>query len=223
MLSITFPQRFFKMVKLIFVHGWGFDASFWNDTIDALDGVESSCLDLGFFGPEQISFEGDDIVFVTHSMGLAWVLNNVHRPLKGVISINGFTKFCSAEGWPSGVAPRMLQRMIRQFGKNPEAVWSDFMVKCGLIEPKLSKHADHAALLEGLKNLGEWDVRESFASLECPTLLLSATDDLIVPTELSQDSFGQAVEWCEGANHLLPLQRAPFIASQIRSFVEKLT
>lgn len=211
------------MIKIVFVHGWGFDASIWDNIITELNGFETIRLDLGFFAQEQTTFNDNDVVFVTHSMGLAWVLRNVKPPYKGLVSINGFTKFCQAEDWPEGIAPRMLSRMVRQFDKNPETVWSDFMIKSGMDNPVYPPNANQMSLSKGLKDLGKWDVRDQFALLSCPKLLCCAKGDMIVPEKLSVDSFGKGVEWYEGANHLLPLQQAPSIAAHIRSFVEKLT
>jgi len=211
------------MTKIIFVHGWGFDGSIWDNVICELNDIETVCLDLGFFGQEQTSFNDKDAIFITHSMGLAWVLKNVKPSYKGLVSINGFTKFCQAEDWPEGVPQRMLSRMIRQFDKNPETVWSDFMIKSGLDNPVYPPYTNLATLSKGLKDLGEWDVREEFSALSCPKLICCAKGDMIVSEKLSDDSFGKGVEWYESANHLLPLQQAPSIAAHIRSFVEKLT
>jgi pimeloyl-[acyl-carrier protein] methyl ester esterase len=211
------------MAKLVFVHGWGFGPSFWQDVIVNLSDMETQCLDLGFFGPAQTDIDGDDLVFVTHSMGLPWVLKHVQTDYNGLIAINGFTKFCSADDWSQGIDPRVLSRMIRQFQKNPQQVWTDFMIKCGLKNPICPESVNEEALLKGLQNLQGWDVRQEYAQLNSPILTIAAKEDEIVPNGLSLDCFGQELVWVDPANHLLPLHHSVLISAHIRSFVEKLT
>lgn len=211
------------MVELVFVHGWGFGPTVWDGVRNHFTDFQTSCLDLGFFGEPNTEIKGQNIVFVTHSMGLSWLLNNYNGPIKGLVSINGFTKFCRGANWPDAIAPIMLRRMIKQFEKDPETVWHDFMVKSGHDNPLYPKGANEERLLLGLRNLMDGDVREAFISCPCPKLVLASRQDLIVPESLSKSSFGSQLEWYDQANHLLPLSHASSISARIRSFVEKLS
>jgi pimeloyl-[acyl-carrier protein] methyl ester esterase len=205
------------MDKVVFVHGWGFDPSFWDPVRERLDGVKSGALNLGFFGEENI-IEGD--VYITHSMGLAWTLLNA-KP-KALIAINGFTKFCSNEEWVDGVAPRMLHRMIRQFDRNPDKVWCDFMTNSGMKNPEFPDGANPQTLCKGLQNLENWDVREAFSAFSGKKLILSSNKDRIVPEKLTSASFGDDVIWYKEGNHLLPISDPQSVADNIREFLDQI-
>jgi len=77
------------MTKVIFVHGWGFDANYWNDVRNELSGIETHCVDMGFFGNSKPIT--DEAIYVTHSMGLAWTLQ--FAAPKSLVVLNGFTRF----------------------------------------------------------------------------------------------------------------------------------
>ncbi|SCA54882.1 putative Hydrolase or acyltransferase [Candidatus Terasakiella magnetica] len=207
------------MTKLIFVHGWGFDASFWDGLRAELPDFDTACVDLGFFNqPEEML--DPDAVYITHSMGMAWVLETV-KSCKGLIAINGFSKFCADENWANGVAPRMLSRMIRQFEKTPEKVWTDFMVNCGHAEPILRDTANEQLLLEGLQYLESCDVREKLEGFDAPFLAIAAQKDRIVPENLTRASFGEDVIWYKEGNHLLPMFETKSLAEHIQRFLDR--
>ena len=204
------------MGKIVFVHGWGFDASFWDQVRNCLGNLPSEVVDLGFF-KEPKTTSGD--IYITHSMGLAWTLKNVNP--RAMVSINGFTKFCSGPDWENGVHPRMLKRMIRQFDKSPENVWSDFMSNSGVDNPNFPAGANLSALTEGLKSLETWDVRKEYENFSGKKLNLASTHDRIVPEKLSTASFGEDVIWYKEGNHLLPISQAQSVADQIQEFLDR--
>ncbi|MDV7338721.1 alpha/beta hydrolase [Terasakiella sp. A23] len=208
------------MAKLVFVHGWGFDPSFWDEIIPAFCDHDVQCIDLGFYGNEKTDLP-DEAVYITHSMGLAWVLQNANQ-INGLIAINGFTKFCQADDWPAGVPERMLTRMIRQFDKAPDAVWAQFMTNSGVNDPVWSDTADIQGMKEGLACLLNWDVRDLYTSLQCPKMILSSRNDQIVPEKLSLAAFPEDIIWYKEANHVLVLNQAGETIRHIQRFLDSL-
>lgn len=209
------------MTDLVFVHGWGFDKTFWQNVIANLEEITCHGLDLGFNGKPDVSLP-EDAVYVTHSMGLCWLLDR-KTDFKGLVSINGFTKFCASDDFVEGVNPRILKRMIRQFTKTPEAVWIDFMKNSGLTDAVFSRDADVEALKDGLEYLQTCDVREQYNKLTCPTRALIGQEDQIVPEKMSEASFSQDIICYKGSNHLLPLYQPDWIADQLRDFLDQIS
>lgn len=206
------------MTTLVFVHGWGFTPDFWHPLADRLGEHEHKFVDLGFAGNVQ-SVEDENVVYITHSMGMSWVCENI-TTCAGVIAINGFTKFCADDNWPDGMAPRLLARMIRQFDRDPARVWCEFMKNCGMEDPVYPQGLDASALLDGLRFLQTCDVREGFATLDCPKLAIAAGQDQIVSEKMSTASFGEDVIWYKDGNHLLPLFEPQTLADHIRRFLD---
>ncbi|WP_419796629.1 MAG: alpha/beta fold hydrolase [Terasakiella sp.] len=207
------------MKKLVFVHGWGFGPEFWNGLATELSEFSSEHVNLGFLGDVH-SIDDPNAVYITHSMGLAWVVEQVPN-CQAVVAINGFTKFCCDEDWLDGVAPRMLERMIRQFDRTPETVWTEFMKNCGGIDPVYPAKANRDALSQGLRYLRDCDIRSKFKNLKADKLIIAGDKDRIVPEKLTRASFGKDVIWYKGGNHLLPLLEEKKLAADIRRFLDR--
>ncbi len=200
---------------LLLVHGWGFDASFWSPLRDCLAEVETVAWDLGFLGPAAFPPPpaGRPVIAVGHSFGLLWLLRR--RPLawQRLVSINGFARFTSSPDFPDGVAPRLLERMIMRFAKDPAQVFADFMGRCGAAAA-LPSTCDHAALHAGLEALAGWDGRPAPVDVA-----LAGRSDPIAPPTLTQASFaGTAVEWHPGG-HLLPQRDPVWCAARLRNLL----
>jgi len=205
---------------LLLVHGWGFDASFWEPLRRALPDVDATAWDLGFLGSvaRPALPEGVPVVAVGHSMGLLWLLKE--RPLAWdrLVSINGFSRFTKAADFPQGLAPRLLERMIARLAEAPEAVYSDFMTRCGVADPAVDR-IQPQALEWGLRALAEWDCR-GVAPVD---LVLAGRSDPILPQALTDALFPPPLaKWHDGG-HLLPLTDPVWCAQQLRIVVESLS
>ncbi|GGF51207.1 alpha/beta hydrolase [Terasakiella brassicae] len=207
------------MKKLVFVHGWGFAAEFWHGLATELPEFASEFVNLGFLGDVH-PINDPNAVYITHSMGLAWVVEQVAN-CQAIVAINGFTKFCRDENWSNGVPPRMLERMIRQFDRTPETVWTEFMKNCGAIDPVYPTKANTEALSKGLRCLRDCDIRLKFKNLTADKLIIAGDQDRIVPEKLTRASFGEDVIWYKGGNHLLPLFEQKKLAVDIRRFLDR--
>lgn len=220
------PGESMDLPLLVLVHGWGFDPSIWDEVrADAsLSAHEIFTVDLGFRGSASSQQLPADrpLIGVGHSLGFAWLL---HQPLqwRGLVSINGFSRFTSAADFPPGVAPRLLARMIGRLQQDPQGVSRDFLRRCGLEDPQVEE-LDPAALAEGLEWLSTWDLRQALDSFRGPLLALAGADDPIVPLGMSRASFpAESLQVQDGGGHLLPLTHPIRCAEELARFVETLS
>jgi pimeloyl-[acyl-carrier protein] methyl ester esterase len=202
---------------LLFVHGWGFDASFWAPVAERLPDFRRAFVDLGFRGQPATPDVATPVV-VAHSMGLAWALANVPRPWGGLVAVNSFARFTRAPDFVSGVVPRLIERMVAKFADEPGAVTADFLSRCGVESPD-TEGMDTARLGESLRWLAVCDERAALAALDCPVQALAATRDMIVPEQMSRESFARhPLVVADGGGHLLPHSHPEWVAQNIRQF-----
>lgn len=210
------------MTALVFVHGWGFDATFWQKVAERLPEFSRVFVEFGFTGAMVNQPKMPDAIVIGHSMGFAWALANMPRPWKGALAINAFPRFTRAPDFVSGVAPRMIERMIAKFADEPAAVAADFLGRCG-VEAPVVEGMDFPRLGEALGWLATCDERASLAALSCPVQALAGTRDQIVPEPMSREAFAaHPMVLAEGAGHLLPLSHPDWVAGQIRLFASGL-
>lgn len=207
--------------RITLVHGWSYDASVWREVLPLLAGLDVEVAELGFFSQPSLPQPcAAPRIAVGHSMGALWWLALTDLPWAKLVAINGFPRFTAAADFPAGVAPRVLERMIKRFAVAPAAVLADFHAACGGPGPTLP--IDMAPLAAGLRTLGETDGRATLAARLDDVQALAARDDAIVPAALSEAAFGPRLTWIEQGSHLLPLARPQECARLIRQTVESL-
>ncbi|CAK0767061.1 pimeloyl-(acyl-carrier protein) methyl ester esterase [uncultured Gammaproteobacteria bacterium] len=212
---------------LILVHGWGFDAGFWQPLRACLPEYDCRCLDFGFFGPPTPIPElvpelapGQPVVAIGHSLGAQWLL--AMRPLawSALVAINGFPRFTEAPGYTPAVPARPLERMIRRLPQAPEVTTEAFRRRCGCAEP-LPGLPNPARLLEGLGWLRDLDGRSH--DHDAPILALSGGADPILPPGMAENCWSgfTTVERHElaSAGHLLPLEHPQWCAERLTSWL----
>jgi pimeloyl-[acyl-carrier protein] methyl ester esterase len=200
---------------ILFVHGWGYDASFWRPLREALGDVPSMALDLGYFGAADTAIPNGVTLLVGHSLGLLWLLRQDglrHLPL---IGINAFPRFLEGEDYAPANAPRMLDRMRRRIAADPDAVLAEFWQRAGAPGP--DKSPDAAALVDGLHDLATRDERENLARRTNSLRLIAGEQDAIVPAAMTRMAFKNcAIDWLRGG-HALPRTHPAELARMIRA------
>ena len=198
---------------ILFAHGWGYDASFWNPLRKALN-MPSAALDLGYFGPAETTMPDGIAFLVGHSLGFLWLARQValkHLPL---IGINAFPRFVEAEDYRPAVAPRVLERMRRRVLTDAPGVLAEFWQRAGAPGPNNSPNT--AALAEGLDQLATWDERKNLGTRTRSMRLIAGEEDAIVPAAMTKMAFGNlTIEWLPGG-HVLPWTHPADIARLIR-------
>jgi pimeloyl-[acyl-carrier protein] methyl ester esterase len=197
---------------LVMLHGWGFDRHFWQPLQSRLGGT---AWDLGYYGEEMMPLPEGPAIAVGHSYGVLWLLK--HRPFawKGLISINGFSRFAAGADFPEGVPPAQIDRLSAEVGKAPHAAVHAFRQRCGDqgVPPDSIREASLQASLDHLRH---WDQRGNGVDLA-----LCGERDKVVPPALSRACFtAESTLWHEGG-HLLPLQDPDWCAFHIRRFIEE--
>jgi pimeloyl-[acyl-carrier protein] methyl ester esterase len=210
-------------MHLVFVHGWGFNATIWRDVIGNIRDSAVSLVDLGFIagGPKGTTSWPSDAVAIGHSLGLLWLLHRARvegRPLfRGLITVQGFDRFCPPI--PSSRVAGMRRGLRGDPGQTLEAFWRG----CGT-PPFASPEALNVERLdEGLGWLTDWDETKAKAALACPTLALAARDDVVVPAAMSETIWGgENIHWSETGGHVLPLKQPEWCAQHVLDFAHAL-
>jgi pimeloyl-[acyl-carrier protein] methyl ester esterase len=199
---------------ILFVHGWGYDARFW-DPLRKEIALPSVALDLGYFGAEHTEIPEGITLLVGHSLGFLWLVRQPalrHVPL---IGINAFPRFTEMEGYAPAVAPRILDRMKRRLSSGPAVILAEFWERAGALGPDLAH--DEAALASGLDHLAAWDERENLAARTSSVRLIAGEEDAIVPPAMTRMAFqNRAIAWLLGG-HALPQTHPAEVARLIRA------
>ena len=186
---------------ILFVHGWGYDASFWDPLRKAL-GVPSAALDLGYFGLAETTMPDGVSLLVGHSLGFLRLARQVALKHVPLIGINAFPRFVEGDDYKPAIAPRALNRMRRRVVTDPRGVLADFWQRAGAPGPHTSPNA--AALAQGLDHLAAWDERENLARRASSVRLIASVEDAIVPAAMTKMAFKNfTIEWLPGG-HALP-------------------
>lgn len=200
---------------LVMLHGWGFDRQFWRPLRDRLGDMDCIAWDLGFYGEEFLPAPPRDAVAIGHSYGLLWLLQTMPFKWRGLVAINGFTRFVSGAGFPDAVDPKQVDRLSASLSEDPRATLAGFRQRCG-DDAALPQTIDATRLQAGLDHLRQWDQRGAKIDLA-----LCGESDKVVSAALSRACFNEnSIRWHDGG-HLLPLQDPDWCAGQVRSWYEE--
>ena len=215
---------------ILFVHGWGFDAVFFDPLAEELTrllGEYPQCRwDRGYFQDDVFH---EDLppgrwIGVGHSLGFHRLLG---LPLEGFVSLAGFIRFCALADETSGTPLSVLQLMISGFRKQPQLVLAAFDYRCGVSWAKIHKASIHSdLLLADLVSMQTLNVMPSLVDYKKPLLVLSDRDDKIVSQNLLEDNFKDfdRITWGigEGGGHVFPYSQAPWCAQEIQEWMAKI-
>jgi pimeloyl-[acyl-carrier protein] methyl ester esterase len=216
-------KRTTSKMHFVFVHGWGFNPAIWRDVLRNIGNAEVTLIDLGFIAgePQAAASWPSDAIAVGHSLGLLWLLHRAGEeeklPFRGLVSIQGFDRFCPHIP-PSRVAG-MRRGLRRDAGQTLDAFWRG----CGT-EPFAPQEALNIERLdEGLGWLLDWDESRAKTKLACPTLALAARDDAVVPQAMSEAIWGgDTIRWSDTGGHVLPLKHPEWCANHVLDFAHAL-
>lgn len=195
-------------MKLLFLHGWGFDAALWDGVRAALAPIETIAWDRGYLGlPHDEPVDGP-VLAIGHSLGSLILAADPPPGCVGLVAINGFDRFVGDDLVPR----RVIDRMRRRFAEAPGEVLDAFRARCGAIAAE--GPIDERRLADDLDLLATGDVREA----PLPLLVLHGGADPILPPDAHAGLFpGAPRETLAGAGHLLPLTHPDWCAPRIRS------
>jgi pimeloyl-[acyl-carrier protein] methyl ester esterase len=194
-------------MKLVLLHGWGFDASIWDAIRAALAPIETLVWDQGYFGPRRHARVPAPFIAIGHSLGSLLLAADPPAGCVGLIAINGFDRFAG-----EGLVPmRLLDRMRARFADAPEAVLDDFRLRAGGAAHDGAINADRLAA--DLDRLATMDARGGMM----PRLVLHGGGDPILPAEMLDQVFAGAPRLTRAdAGHLLPVSHPGWCAARVR-------
>jgi len=205
-------------MKLLFLHGWGFDRHFWDALRPLLPEWEHVVDDRGYFGaPFTPQVEGPCLA-VTHSFGTMCLLSAPPPGLAGIVAINGFLRF-TAKGDRPGVPRRVVDLMMRQFERDPLPVLQTFREECGCGDPVGAFDAD--LLRADLEVLRDGEA----PAPAVPVLSLEGAHDHLLHAATRDAAFSAAQitrRVHPEAGHLLPREAPQWCADAICAFAETL-
>ena len=210
-------------LSVLFYHGWGFNASFWEPLCSLLPEYAHQCDDAGYFGTPSSPEPTAPYIAVTHSFGTMRFLATPPPGMVGLVVISGFDRFTETEGFP-GTSHRVVNRMISALAQAPETVLSDFHK---LFDSTVPQGTPIAARLQAdLECMRDGDLRDAAVNLAVPILSLQAQKDTLLPMSLRETVFaavgGVMRHTHPSAGHLLPRDDAPWCANTIRHFASTL-
>ena len=180
------------MFNLYFVHGWGFEESFWFPVGKILEGKKKirsiNFISLNFFQSKKINSipKSNNNIFVTHSYGLNWFLDRKENcyALVNFFAAPSFVKFQKN----SEKSKIILDLMIKKLKDSPNEVLNKFYENCGLSNSlkigveKINKDK----LVYALKDLRDNSNLEEFLRIKNKTLNIFAVRDKIFDVSLSK-------------------------------------
>lgn len=206
------------MIQIIWSHGWGFNASFFEPLCQALLEYEHLIIDWGYFGQPYLPKPRKDhyLIGIGHSLGFAKLLE-LNLSFDRLISLGGFTRFCQTDDFKAGTPRRVLQRMQAKFQSHPQHVLTDFQISCGYTSPHLpgesiNEQALHADLLKLMT--------VAFPLPSIPCLAIAGLTDQVCPLSQQQSLFS-TVKTVSGG-HNFPQAFPGTTARLIQNFLQDL-
>ncbi|XAO70814.1 MAG: alpha/beta hydrolase [Acetobacteraceae bacterium] len=208
--------------ELVLMHGWGYDATLWNDVASLLAPLAVTKLEAGYFGAAPfLTLPTRPFIAIGHSAGGLWFLKQNLTHCRAVILINSFTRFTRGEDFPLGQAPSIPARMSRRLATAPKDVITTFRKNIG--DSSTFNNPVTNRLMSGLADLTANDARHQARIMTPPLYALAGSDDPLIPPPLSRMCFENLhhLAWAEGG-HMLPLAQPHSCARFIRNILDDL-
>lgn len=209
-------------MQLVFIHGWGFEAGFWDALASQLPQFRQERVDLGFFSDATNESRDDEpSLLIGHSLGFVHGMRS-GKNWAGWVAINSFPRFVATES-KLGCAPAaVLHRMKKQLLHNPENTLTEFYELIVAKSPAVDAVPHVRRLCDGLDELRDADIGEALRLSAKPGLVLAAKNDPLVPPATSEAlaGFHTQLEWHPDGGHILPQSAAPWCGTAITRFIE---
>jgi pimeloyl-[acyl-carrier protein] methyl ester esterase len=209
-------------MELIFIHGWGFDASFWDELAAQLPQFRQKRVDLGFFGEATNDVGGDEkSILIGHSFGFVHGMRS-RKKWAGWVAINSFQHFVATPVQAGCVPESSLRETKEKMTKDPQRTLARFYASIGATPPVTPAAPRIERLLESLDELLAIDIDGALRSM--PGLALASRNDPLVPVATSEALAVPTakIHWHETGGHMLPQSAAPWCAEAIMDFVRAL-
>lgn len=203
--------------EILAFHGWGFDASCWNDWKQEFgDSATFETFERGYFGkakriPIFTSHDTHKII-LTHSFGLHLCPDNLFQEADLLIIFNGFIEFHPVAAQFKRRSKLVIKQMINALEGNPEEVIKEFYKNT--YKPQDPEHIpvaepDKELLVRDLKILNTHTLKVSLLKRIHKICILHAFEDAVVHRRKGRslyDSLSKQAKYFEvkNAGHALP-------------------
>ncbi len=215
-----------------FIHGWGFDKSFWNPVEKRILMDEESrvtnCIDLNLLSnkilvDEGFKSKGSNNIFVVHSYGLHWFLKQKIN-CKVLINFFGVPCFIKFQKKPN-LVKKKINNMIDKLSYDPKRVVQDFYEKCNIVfENKADLNIDR--LLASLLELKTMDYSKKFDDLNSKVFSIYSSNDRILNFDRKNVNLltdkNKNVSFIEGFDHGFPNNEPELCHKIIKQIVKKI-
>lgn len=207
-------------MKLVFIHGWGFDARFWETLSPLLPHWEKQFVDLGFFGNATGIPDAAGNILIGHSMGFAHGMNT-RKDWAGWIAINSFSRFVAIEDKVGCVPMAALLALRKQMKVDPVNGLKKFYDSIGAEPPATTAAPDVESLCQSLDELRDISIDGTPAAQDKPGLVLGAQNDPLVPIEttMAMDFLHATIKMHASGGHVLPQSEPVWCATMIADFL----
>ncbi|MFY9287134.1 MAG: alpha/beta hydrolase [Alphaproteobacteria bacterium] len=206
-------------MKLVFIHGWGLDASFWDGAAPLLKDYAQHRVDRGFFG-NVVPWEEDPepSILIGHSLGFMYGIQK-KKDWCGWVAINSFPRFITSEK-PGCTSPAELRDIKKRLDKDPQQTLADFHKYIQAKPPTL--RPDIPKLRSALDELRDGDIESDLIQLNKPGVVLASRNDVLVPIATSESlAHNQTHHWHETGGHILPQSNPVWCADAIKDFLNR--
>ncbi|WP_027183431.1 alpha/beta fold hydrolase [Desulfovibrio inopinatus] len=213
-------------IRIVFIHGFGYSPTMFAPLAQRIEVDHQYDIDFGFFGPSrsEVPICSMPTVVIGHSLGVLRYLATTPFPTDGLVSLAGFSRFCTTDDFPHGVTPILVKRMQKKLARNARALLTEFYTLCGDNITLLSDDSvpNVAALSAALDDLLHLDAR----STPLPqTLALAGRADAVTPLAMQEAIFRNRPDVTfhvhDTAPHTLPLTHPDWCAHHINAFIRR--
>lgn len=203
-------------MKLVFIHGWAFDPTFWSPLASRLPEHEHEFVNLGYFGGVANFNPQPNSILVGHSLGFVHGIK-MSSDWAGLISVNSFSKFVKDDAGVGCVPAASLRKLQKDLRQNPDQALSNFY---SMIGTKKTPEAapDFVQLQNGLEELQTADIGQQLSNSRAPRLVLASINDPLVPVAASE--YLGDVKWHATGGHILPQSDPAWCAKQMTEFIK---
>jgi hypothetical protein len=160
--------------NILFFHGFGYDALFWQSYIKDLQDTNILLYNRGYFSAyHKPTLPAGKTKCITHSTGLFFATQEYNlSDFDEIIIYAGFTQF------PNKTTAKAMRLGLR---KNPDKIMTDFYKACGYT-PNITQKPDINRLSDDLHLLEIFDISEILYTLSYTAY--HGDQDMIIPTPL---------------------------------------